>query len=672
MNFTNIFDASKKGIIEDVRHFIEQKDVNINAKNNDGVTALHYAAAYNPNVNVSEYLVSKGADINAKNNDGGTAFYFAVLYKSSIDVLKYLISQGADINIRNNNGWTPLHCAVLEGYVDAFNLLISAGADVNVLTIPSEIEANTTPLHIAALKNNVEFAKALIFAGADINRKNDDGWTPLHMAVQEANLEVIKILVSVGVDINVKDKNGLTIIGLAKHNGNAEIVEYISGILTQSVSFTEAEQKDIINFYMVIEKDIENVKKDIKEVDEHGFTLLHKAAGAGLIGAVKFLIIHGVDINAKNKSGDTSLHAVAWGTGNVDVAKLIISKNKTIVNSKNGYGATPLHIAVHKENFELVKFLISKGSDVNVSQKDGLTPLHFATIGNIEVAKVIVAAGAHIDTKSNNGNTPLCDAVYNGHTEVAKFLISQGADVNVKVNNGFSVLHAAVFKNNIEVTQILISKGANVNAQSDSGFTPLHVAAGSDLVEIVKILVSGKADINIKDNKGFTPLILANQMEKKAVAEYLSYIVSRSNELLKMKLIRETAEENKTLKDNISKKEEQKKKNLWIVICEIIGGIIGGFIFGFLTPEVIDEKAKLFVIFFGLGLILCLSIGYLIDGVMDNMGLFMYGCGGAIASVVITAIFMTLLPFFIASIVLGIILGTSLGYIIYLVVKKNL
>ena len=79
MDFTNIFDASKEGTIDDVKIFIEEQYVDVNLKDEYKNTPLIYATGWN-NKNselVTSYLVSHGADVNAKNDLGDTPMHMA-------------------------------------------------------------------------------------------------------------------------------------------------------------------------------------------------------------------------------------------------------------------------------------------------------------------------------------------------------------------------------------------------------------------------------------------------------------------------------------------------------------------------------------------------------------------------------------------------------------------
>jgi ankyrin repeat protein len=75
------------------------------------MTPLHLAAANNPNVEITKFLVSQGANLKAGNNWRKTPWDDAVKFCYKAEVVEYLISQGCDVKARGGNGMTPLHVA---------------------------------------------------------------------------------------------------------------------------------------------------------------------------------------------------------------------------------------------------------------------------------------------------------------------------------------------------------------------------------------------------------------------------------------------------------------------------------------------------------------------------------------------------------------------------------
>ena len=113
---------------------------------------------------------------------------------------------------------------------------------------------------------------------------------------------------------------------------------------------------------------------------------------------------------------------------------------------------------------------------------------------NYEAAKQFIAAGVDVNVKDRSGSTPLHWAA----TKVmAELLIANGADVNAQRNDRWTPLHWAISQE-IEFAELLIANGANVNAQTVDGWTPLHQAAYMELAESAELLIASGANINAK------------------------------------------------------------------------------------------------------------------------------------------------------------------------------
>lgn len=194
MSKTNVSEYQKEILNEKLLKAVEMKDwdeveqsiadsADINAKDNNGNTALTLAAYYN-NLDKVKQSIADGADVNAKNNSGNTALLWAAANKN-LDMVKYLIEYGADINAQNNYGNTAFIRAVLSKNLDMVKYLIEHGADVN-----AQNNDGYSALIWAAYYNNLDIVKYLIEHGADVHAQNNDKKTAYDIAVDRNHVQV--------------------------------------------------------------------------------------------------------------------------------------------------------------------------------------------------------------------------------------------------------------------------------------------------------------------------------------------------------------------------------------------------------------------------------------------------------------------------------------------------
>ena len=100
--------------------------------------------------------------------------------------------------------------------------------------------------------------------------------------------------------------------------------------------------------------------------------------------------------------------------------------------------------------------------------------------GNIKAVKRFLADGTNVNVKNDDGLTPLMEAAGWGEKEIAELLIAEGADVNAQCD-GISPLHSSVWRGDKEITELLIAKGANVNSLNEDKGTPLDLLSSKEL-----------------------------------------------------------------------------------------------------------------------------------------------------------------------------------------------
>ncbi|MCE5323881.1 ankyrin repeat domain-containing protein [bacterium] len=190
-------------------------------------------------------------------------------------------------------------------------------------------------------------------------------------------------------------------------------------------------------------------------------------------------------------------------------------KNGADVNATDEDGRTALHFAVFNNNYGIAKTLLENGAEVNVKEHSseggfcgwGWYPLHLALRNeNKDMIRLLVDHGADVNAVRSDGWPPLDTAAYHGQPDMIELLISKGADVKYK---DYEALRFAIDLKKIDGALVMIKHGADVNKINNFGRTALHVAASLGDTPAVKELIKYKAKIDIADNKGRTPLYTA-------------------------------------------------------------------------------------------------------------------------------------------------------------------
>src|SRR3990167_526540 len=203
-----------------------------------------------------------------------------------------------------------------------------------------------------------------------------------------------------------------------------------------------------------------------KEVDVLHYgslkTALHYAAELGDLNRIKNLLKDGAQINIKagRKQSNTAL-LLALLNDNDDVAAYLIEQGAD-VNINNNEGVTPLHIAMARGKFNLVKQLINKGADF---QKYDVTYYY----------------------------TPLAAGIVSNQSSCVNYALPFIADLAQKDLLGKSLLHLAIEKNQIDIALALIlhpSANQMISSRDIYGRTPFDLAMAEGMDEGMDEVIS--------------------------------------------------------------------------------------------------------------------------------------------------------------------------------------
>lgn len=131
-------------------------------------------------------LISKDADVNAKNNNGQTALHFCAS-KNNLDIARTLLKEKASARIKDKRGQLPLHRAAAIGSVPMIKELLGAGkSPLNATDVDG-----MTALHHAIAEGHGDAALLLLTSGAEFDKKDSNDQVALDLAPDEKTRKFI-------------------------------------------------------------------------------------------------------------------------------------------------------------------------------------------------------------------------------------------------------------------------------------------------------------------------------------------------------------------------------------------------------------------------------------------------------------------------------------------------
>ncbi len=487
-------------------------------------------------------LIAEHADVNAAQNDGATALHWAVFH-SDKEMVDLLLKAGANPKAANREGSTPMWLACINGDAGIIASLLDAGADAN-----EHLPEGRSPLMAAARTGNVDALRVLVDHGAQVNVKETlRGTTPLMWAADEGHADAIAFLVEHGADIKAVSDPAERGRGPALGKSN----DPRKAVARQGAALAAGQPSPGLGAL----RDAGNAQPEGGQgqargrgrgaaganfagaVDENGNPTDDAAAAVGFGGG------GGRNRQAVKDGGQLTPLIYAVRANDLDSVKALLAAGADI-NQTSGYGWSPLLVATQNRFYQLGAYLQDHGANVNLPNKGGWTPLYLATdnrniesgdypvrkpdMDHLDYIKLLLDHGADVNARmkdstetrtvftnqwlDENGATAFLRASQSGDVVLMKLLLAHGADPSIdtvlhvtplQVAAGIGWVEGITYEwspqATLEAVKMLIDLGADVNAQADTGRTAMHGAAHKGRTDVIQVLYDHGAKLDTRD-----------------------------------------------------------------------------------------------------------------------------------------------------------------------------
>jgi ankyrin repeat protein len=426
-------------------------------------------------VMVKRHLLDPYANIEAKDEGGRTAMHFAAQMGLS-SMMEHLIISLGNIEALDKENWTPLHYAALNGNLDEVVTLLENNA-----LIEAQTDEGDCALHLSCRNGREDIVKELLLRGADIDRENYTGWTALFQATRAGHESIVKLLLDApsiypgrikeGANLEATLDGGLNSLHIAARFGHVPLVE------------------------LFIERGL-----DYDYPSEDGFTALHFAAQADQKAVAEVLLKRGALLNAGTKDGITPLHLAAINHSE-DMAYFLIDKGADIHAINTSLMFTPLHYAATYGEFNILAVLLMNGAKIMERDFRDYTVLHCTTLpegdggeeAHYACAEYLLDQGIEVDARASQGLTTLHLACLRGLESIVRLLLRHKADIHAEDSETYTALDFAVIGGKKGIVSLLLERGADLG-KADGRAMTIAIRRGNE--EVTRLLAENGASLD--------------------------------------------------------------------------------------------------------------------------------------------------------------------------------
>ncbi|HXO73166.1 MAG TPA: ankyrin repeat domain-containing protein [Bradyrhizobium sp.] len=312
----DVMRAAQSGDVDAMRAGLDAHPEYIDALGGgfEKAAALHLAVLRNQHAAI-RLLIERGADLNRREfPDNAAPLHFAALH-GDMETIRLLVEAGADVDGNGDDhgvgvlGWATCFGDVRE---EVAAYLLDHGAKLNLWTAIALDRADDLRAMIAA-------DRSLLTARMT---RNEHRRTPLHHAVRKNRPRIVQLLLELGADPNARDATGATALTTASEVGaDPGIVAALSRAGLKPDLLTLVNMGRYGEAEAMLRDDPSRIGPD------GGDTIaLHVAVSKRNLATIRWLLAHGIDVNAKRKMWDlnhTALHMTVE-SGAIEIARLLL------------------------------------------------------------------------------------------------------------------------------------------------------------------------------------------------------------------------------------------------------------------------------------------------------------------------------------------------------------
>ncbi|AUD07369.1 ankyrin repeat domain-containing protein [Spirosoma pollinicola] len=431
-----------------------------------------------PNETISYLLSQPGNDVNKVTHDSRTYLHWAA-NRGNVEIMKALFAKGAKASVEDSHGMTPLNFAAAGGQANTnvYDHCLAHGADLK-----KDLNHDGANALLVAIANDKDLKLTDYFVSKGLSLKSTDaaGNNAFSYAARGGNIDILKAVQQRGVPAN---DNALIMASQGGRRGAApiEVFQYLESLNIKPTATNKAG---------------ENVLHAIVRRPKQAELIQH-------------FLDKGVDVNQADEEGNTVFMNAAAANRDVAVLEMLMPKVKNI-NQANQKGTTALAMAIRGNSADVVNFLIAKGADVTVTDKDG-DNLAAYLIQSVKSGNGPQQEGG---PRPEGGQRPESGPKTDDFTAKLALLQGKGIDMKAPQKNGNTLYHLAVAKNDLSLLKRLEPLQIDVNARNKDGITALHKAAMISKDDtLLKYLLSIGAKKDISTNFKETAFDLASENE---------------------------------------------------------------------------------------------------------------------------------------------------------------